>query len=110
MRRPQLLTARQQLSRCRALRAVVTAGADTDARRTLTLRRRTCCSRPLRQVTADAVDRVGYLLLSADLHAAIDTRRDEPSEHPPWAPDGDEPYDPERQAQGYVQHVAADER
>lgn len=39
--------------------------------------------------------------LGADLEAAIDTYREGPSEHPPWASDSDEPYDYIKQAQGY---------
>lgn len=39
--------------------------------------------------------------LAADLEAAIETWREEPSEHPPWAPDSDEHYDRDHQAAGY---------
>jgi hypothetical protein len=39
--------------------------------------------------------------LAADLEAAIDTYLEEPSEHPPWAPDSDIPYDRDAQARGY---------
>jgi hypothetical protein len=39
--------------------------------------------------------------LAADLQAAIDTYKEEPSEHPPWNPNSDEPYDRDKQAQGY---------
>lgn len=39
--------------------------------------------------------------LAEDLEAAIDTYLEEPSEHPPWAPESDQPYDRDRQAQGY---------
>jgi len=40
--------------------------------------------------------------LGADLEAAVNTYRDKPSEHLPWAPDSTEAYDPVNQAQGYA--------
>jgi hypothetical protein len=39
--------------------------------------------------------------LAADLEAAVDTYLEEPTEHPPWAPDSDIPYDRDAQARGY---------
>lgn len=39
--------------------------------------------------------------LAADLGAAVTTRRTPGTEHPPWAPDSDEPYEAEDQARGY---------
>lgn len=39
--------------------------------------------------------------LTTNLEAAISTRRADPSEHPPWDPDSEEPYDQEGQALGY---------
>lgn len=39
--------------------------------------------------------------LAADLDAAIDTYLEEPTPHPPWAPDSDVPYDRDAQARGY---------
>lgn len=42
--------------------------------------------------------------LAADLEAAVETYREEPSDHLPWKPDSDEAYDPVDQAQGYARY------
>ena len=39
--------------------------------------------------------------LAAELQAAVSTRRELPTEHPPWDPNCHEPYDQEDQARGY---------
>ena len=39
--------------------------------------------------------------LAAELQATVSIRRAPPTDHPPWDPDSDEPYDREDQARGY---------